>query len=122
MEKYIEKQIQEWVILDNQYKLIYDKVKQVREKKKHLLESILSNDKLSLNSVINITDGRLKLVNTQTSTPLSFTYIENSLSEIIKNEDQVKKIMDHLKKRRETKTVTELKRYYNNDNNNNNEK
>jgi hypothetical protein len=112
-DKNIEKQIQQWVILDNQYKLVQEKAKELREKKSSLLHSITSNGALSTNSVVNITDGRLKLVNTNSTTPLTFTYIETCLSEIIKNEEQVKKIVDYLKKRRETKTVTELKRYYN---------
>ena len=113
MDKNTEKQIQQWVILDNQYKLVQEKAKELREKKHSLLESITTNGGLSTNSVINITDGRIKLVNTHTTTPLTFTYVETCLSEIIKNEEQVKKIVDYLKKRRETKTVTELKRYYN---------
>jgi len=116
MNKNIEKQIQQWVMLDNQYKLVQEKAKELREKKATLLESLKSNGELSTNSVINITDGRLKLVNTHTTSPLTFAYVETCLSEIIKNEDQVKKIVDYLKKRRETKTVTELKRYYNNTN------
>jgi hypothetical protein len=113
MDKNIEKQLQQWVILDNQYKLVQEKAKELREKKHSLLESITTNGGLSTNSVVNITDGRIKLVNTHTTTPLTFTYVETCLSEIIKNEEQVKKIVDYLKKRRETKTVTELKRYYN---------
>jgi nitrogen regulatory protein PII len=116
MNKNTKKQIQEWVILDNQYKLLQEKVKEIREKKSSLLESLTTNGELSSNSVINITDGRLKFVNTHTTSPLTFTYVESRLSEIIKNEDQVKKIIDYLKKRRETKTITELKRYYNNPN------
>ena len=113
MDKTIEKQIQQWVMLDNQYKLVQEKAKELREKKATVFESLRSNGELSTNSVINITDGRLKLVNTHTTSPLTFTYVETCLSEIIKNEEQVKKIVDYLKKRRETKTVTELKRYYN---------
>jgi hypothetical protein len=112
-DKNIEKQLQQWVILDNQYKLVQEKAKELREKKASLLESITSTGGLSTNSVVNITDGRLKLVNTNSTTPLTFTYLETCLSEIIKNEEQVKKIVDYLKKRRETKTITELKRYYN---------
>jgi len=113
MDKNVEKQIQQWVLLDNQYKLIQEKAKELREKKASLVQSMTSSGGVSTNSVINITDGRLKLVDTHTSTPLSFTYIETCLSEIIKNEEQVKKIIDYLKKRREVKTTTELKRYYN---------
>ena len=112
MDKNIEKQIQQWVMLDNQYKQIQEKSKEIREKKSELLQTITNSGALSINSIINITDGKLKLVDTNTTSPLTFSYIEKCLSEIIKNEEQVKKIIEYLKKRRETKTTTELKRYY----------
>ena len=83
MDKNIEKKIQQWVMLDNQYKLLQEKAKELRDKKSSLIESLTSNGELSTNSVINITDGRLKLVNTHTTSPLTFTYVETCLSEII---------------------------------------
>jgi dihydroorotase len=46
--------------------------------------------------------------------PLTFKYIEKTLGEVIKNESQVKLIMEHLKLKRETKIVSEIKRLYNN--------
>ena len=39
---------------------------------------------------------------------------KNKKAEIIKNEQQVKQIMEHLKKNRDTKLVQEIKRYSNN--------
>jgi len=114
MDKNIEKQLQQWVILDNQYKLVQEKAKELREKKHSLLESITTNGGLSTNSVVNITDGRIKLVNTHKTTPLTFTYVETCLSEIIKNEDQVKQIVEYIKNKREVKYVSEIKRFYNN--------
>jgi hypothetical protein len=111
-----ENQIQQWVALDNQLKLLNEKVKDVREKRNTLSENITnyaSTNNLS-NATIQISDGKLKIVNTHVSEPLTFKYLERTLGEVIKNENQVKIIMDHIKKNRNIKSVPEIKRFSNN--------
>lgn len=108
-----ETQIQQWVQLDNQLKQLNDKTKELREKRNNLEESIIthaSSNNLS-NATIKISDGRLKFANTRVPEPLTFKYLEKSLSEVIKNESQVKIIIDHLKNKREIKVVPEIKRF-----------
>ena len=111
-----EKQIQDWVSIDNQLKIFNDKVKELREKR-HTLTNSLSkyaeNNHLA-NSAIEISDGKLKFVNTRVSEPLTFKYLEKTLSEIIKSETQVKQIMEHIKSKRDIKLVPEIKRFNNN--------
>jgi hypothetical protein len=65
-------------------------------------------------SVIQISDGKLKIMETRVPEPLTFKYLEKSLSEIIKSEEQVNQILDYIKKKREIKVVSEIKRYSNN--------
>lgn len=111
-----ENQIQQWVAIDNQLKILNEKVKDLRDKRHQLSENITqtaSNNKM-LDSTVQISDGKLRFVNTKVQQPLTFKYVEQSLGEIIKNDQQVKQIMDHLKKNRETKVVQEIKRYSNN--------
>jgi len=111
-----ESQIQQWVSVDNQLKNLNDKVKELREKRNNLEENLTNyayNNNLS-NSTIQISDGKLKFCKTRVPEPLTFKYLEKSLSEIIKNESQLKIIMDHLKNKRNIKTVEEIKRLYNN--------
>lgn len=111
-----EQTIQQWVLLDNQIKIYNEKLKDLRIKR-DVIEQKLSqhatNNDLS-NSVIKITDGKLKFVNTKITSPLSFKYLEKSLGEIIKNSEQVNAIINHLKNNREHRIIPELKRYYNN--------
>jgi Family of unknown function (DUF5760) len=110
-----ENQIQQWVSLDNQLKQINEKTKELREKRNKLEENILqhaSTNNLS-NSVINISDSRLKFAQTKVQEPITLKYLEKTLSEVIKNESQVKLIMDHIRQRRESKLVPEIKRFYN---------
>lgn len=111
-----EQNIQQWVSIDNQMKLLNDKMKELREKKNVISEQINSHIETSqLNNVsIKISDGQLKFINVKETQPLTFKYLETCLSEIIKNEEQVKKIVEYIKNKREVKYVPEIKRLYNN--------
>jgi hypothetical protein len=108
-----ESQIQQWVSLDNQIKQLYEQTKDLREKRNTLENNIttyVSNNNLS-NSTIQISDGKLKFVNTRVQEPLTFKYLEKTLGEVIKNENQVKLIMEHLKQKRTVKNIPEIKRF-----------
>jgi uncharacterized coiled-coil DUF342 family protein len=108
--------IKKWVHLDNQLKEINEQVKQLREQKNELEKEITnytSSNNLS-NSIIQIPGGRLKITNKRTPEPLTFKYLETSLGSIIKNEDQVVAIVNHIREKREIKTVPEIKRFFNN--------
>ena len=111
-----ENQIQQWVSLDNQLKQLNEKVKYLRDKRNNLEENITSyasENNLS-NATVKISDGRLKFTNTKVQEPLTFKYLEKTLGEVIKNESQVKLIMEHLKQKRSVKIVPEIKRFSNN--------
>ncbi len=111
-----ENQIQQWVSLDNQLKQLNEKVKDLRDKRNNLEENITSyasENNLS-NATVKISDGKLKFTNTKVQEPLTFKYLEKTLGEVIKNESQVKLIMEHLKQKRAVKIVSEIKRFSNN--------
>ena len=111
-----ESQIQQWVSIDNQIKQLNEKTKELREKKNTLEQNITSyasSNNLS-SSTIQISDGKLKFQNTRIPEPLTFKYLEKTLGEVIKNESQVKLIMEHLKQKRAVKIVPEIKRFSNN--------
>jgi len=108
-----ENQIQTWVQLDNQIKQLSEKTKELREKRNLLEQSILSNNIIQNTNSIPISDGKLKITNTKVTEPLTFTYLEKSLGEIIQNETQIKIIMEHVKQKRNTKTIQEIKRFTN---------
>jgi hypothetical protein len=111
-----ENQIQQWVSLDNQIKQFNEKTKELRDKRNNL-EQIITNYASSNNlsgSVINISDGKLKIGNSRVPEPLTFKYLEKTLGEVIKNENQVKVIMEHIKQKRTVKIIPEIKRFSNN--------
>ena len=113
-----ENQIQQWVTIDNELRNLNEKIKVLRDNRNKLSENIIdyANDKqlTTANSVIKISDGKLKFVNTKIQEGLTFKYLEKSLAEIINNPSQLKLIVEHLKNNRTTKTVQEIKRYSNN--------
>ena len=108
-----EDRIKEWVSLDNQAKILNEKLREIRDKKNSLGENITSyveQNKLN-NAVVQISDGKLKFTKTKLTSPLTFKYLEKSLGEVIKNESQVKQILEYLKTKREYKFVPEIKRF-----------
>ena len=111
-----EQHIQQWVSIDNQMKQLTDKMKELRDKKNTLNDVIFNhveNSNLS-NATLQIGDGKIKFVKTKDTQVLTFKYLETCLHEIIKNEDQVNKIIEYIKNKREIKYVPEIKRFYNN--------
>ena len=109
-----ENQIQQWISVDNQLKIINEKVQDLRNKRNELTENITKY--ASTNNIINIpfSDGKLKLLNTKIQEPLTFKYLEKTLREIIKNETHVKQIIEQLKLKRSNKIIQEIKRFSNN--------
>ena len=111
-----EQQVQQWVTIDNQMKLLNDRMKELRDKKNTLSDNInehIENSNLS-NSSVKLSDGQLKFVKVKDTQQLTFKYLETCLREIIKNEEQVTKIVDYVKNKREVKYVPEIKRLYTN--------
>ncbi len=108
-----ESQIQQWVSIDNQIKQTNEKMKELREKR-NILEQNITNYASSNNlseSFIYISDGKIKITQTKIQEPLTFKYLEKTLGEIIKNDNQIKLIMNHLKEKRAVKIIPEIKRF-----------
>jgi DNA polymerase III gamma/tau subunit len=111
-----ESEIQQWVQLDNQLKQLNEKIKEVREKRRSLENNItnyVETNNLS-NAAVKISDGRLKFTNTKVYEPLTYKYLEKTLNNVIKQETQIKTIMDCIKQKRSFKVIPEIKRFSNN--------
>ena len=108
-----ESNIQKWVMLDNQIKVHNNKIKQLREEKNAIgiAARKQAEDNGHKESVIQITDGRLRFTETRVAEPLSFRYIDETLTNIIPNPETRDKIIACLKDNRGHKVVPELKRY-----------
>jgi predicted transcriptional regulator len=112
---HLDKTIQNWVELDNELKKLNERAKDVRTRKNDIEDKIMTyvEDNNMNNSVVNITDGKIKFCETKQTPPLTLGFLEKCLSEVIANQGQVKQIVEYIKSKRETKMVPEIKRYYN---------
>lgn len=102
--------VQKWVVYDNQLKLIHEKTKLIRDQKHQLTQSICQHMDQKSTKQIQLGDGVLTLYEKKEYSPLTFTYIEESLGKIIPDKTHVAYIIDHLKKNREVKTSHELRK------------
>ncbi len=111
----LEAKIKRWVELDNQIKSSADEVRDIRTEKAVIGDEILDivEEKKLDKATVNISDGKLRFVAAKHTAPLTLTYVEKCLSELITNGKQVEQIMSYIKKNRETKTTMEIKRVYN---------
>lgn len=106
--------IQKWVTIDNQIKIVNEKMKKARELKQQLLENI--NEYVKQNQIettkIEISDGELRFFEKKEYQPISFGYIQTCLEKIISDKKQVDYIIDFLKENREVKVSKEIRRNY----------
>jgi hypothetical protein len=114
-QQFIEN-VKNWVIMDSQMKIINEKTRKIRETKHQLSESICEYMKESnlLDNKIGITDGELRIYEKKEYSPLSYTYIEKCLAEIIHDKKQLDYIIQYLKQKREITTSLDIKRTYKN--------
>lgn len=109
-----EENIQKWVSLDNQLRSLHDKTKQLREDKNNLEDGIIKYvDAHNLqNSVVKLSDGKLKFTMVKQTNPLTLKYVDECLGKCIKNPEQVKHIMNYIKESRNSKIIPDIKRFY----------
>jgi len=106
--------IQQWVLLDSQLKIVNEKTKKIRETKNQLCDKIceyMNKNNLTQNK-IGISDGELRIIEKKDYSPLSYTYVERCLAEIIADKKQVDYIIQYLKENREITCSLDIKRTY----------
>jgi hypothetical protein len=112
----VEPHLKQWVAIDNQMRILGDRMKELRDKKNTITKQITSSiETENLNNyTFKTADGQVKIQMVKDTQQLTFKHLETCLSEIIKNEEQVKKIIEYVKNKREVNYVPEIKRIYNN--------
>jgi len=111
-KKIFVENVQKWSLYDRQLKLIAEKTKLIRDAKQNASKQIIEymeTNKLTHNK-IELSDGELKIVEKKDYSPLTFSYIEESLAKIIPEKAHVDYIIDYLKTNREIKVTQEIKR------------
>ena len=112
-----EEKIRSWVKIDDEVRRSQEHIKELREKRNQLTAGIhtyVKNNEELRNATINISDGRLRFVQTQTPQSLTFKFLHECLAEIIPNKETIEQILTHIKSRRNVKTASDIKRFYSN--------
>jgi hypothetical protein len=105
--------IKQWVSLDNEMKDYNKKVRELREQKNEISDSIqiYAEAEQLTKSIISIPDGgKLKFIETKQIQPLTMSYIKECLCECIDKEEDVDIILKHIKESRQYKVSKDIKR------------
>jgi DNA primase catalytic subunit len=103
--------LQKWVIIDSQLKIINEKTKKLRDMKNTMTEKLGQfKSKENIDNTIKITDGELRFYEKKDYSPLTFGYIEKSLGKIISDKVQLDYVIKYLKENREITTSIDIKR------------
>jgi len=114
MSSIFQKNIQDWVTVDNQIKTLNQEIKELRGNRNSLTNNIFTyaeSNNLE-NAVIQISDGKLKFQNLKQTAPISFKLVKEVLNECIDNEEHVEAIITAIKNKRESKYTYDIKRTY----------
>ena len=111
MSDIFKKNIKDWVSLDNELRLLNEHVKELRDKRNSINEDIIryvETNQLNT-STIQLSDGSLKFSMQKIYAPLTYTFLQETLKNILP-ENEVKKIIDYIKQNRNTTPSTSIKR------------
>lgn len=112
-DRFIEN-VQRWVLIDNQMKIVNEKTNKLRTMKHDLRNQICDymKDNNLENKKIVISNGELRLYEKRDYSPLTFTYLEKSLLQIIPDKNHVAYIIKHVKENREIEVSTDIRATY----------
>lgn len=118
MSNTLQESIKSWVSLDNRIKLLNEEMKELKSQKKDYEDSMQDWAQKQIDSglrpAVKISDGKIRFVETKQTSPLTLKYIESCLNALF-NENNAKVVLEYIKKNRESKVVTEIKRTYDKD-------
>ena len=114
MSEIFKDNIKSWVTIDNEIKDTLHELKILRGQKNKLNEDIIEyiDDNNLSNAIIKISDGRLKFQNTNSATPLTFKFLESCLNDVLGDKEDVPRIVQYIKDKREIKTTMSINRVF----------
>ena len=103
----------EWVKLDDIIRTKMNELKEIKNDKKSLEEYILESMEKLGESVIDISDGKLRLNKTQSKSALKEATIQETLTQFTKDSQQASLMTKHIFENRPTVERVNLKRTFN---------
>tara|TARA_B100000035_G_scaffold315342_1_gene335364 strand:+ start:1369 stop:1710 length:342 start_codon:yes stop_codon:yes gene_type:complete len=110
----IEDNIKKWVVLDNKHKNLNNEIKLLRDEKNNITQNLINEfERKSVKfPTINISDGKLSLINTKIGNVISYNFLLECFNNFFKDEVQAKELLDFIKSRRTYNNVSNIKRIY----------
>ena len=108
----LEDKIKSWVSLDNEYKRLNDKIKEVRDKKNLLSDNIFIDleERQIQNPTINISDGKLNVSDLKVQSAITYKYLETCFKRFLKDDEKASELLEYVKNNRETNKVKQIKK------------
>jgi hypothetical protein len=109
-----QQNIQKWVEVDNKIKKLNNEIREARQMKNNLSDSIFSVVETNnlKKAVIEISDGSLKFNSVKNTSPITLKFVHKCLSECISNTETVDNLLKYIKSQRESKYIPQIKRNY----------
>lgn len=114
MSTEFQEQIKHWVKIDNQIREANENLKTLRSERTNLTNNIheyLEENDMK-NTVVQISDGKLKFQRVKTTAPLTLRYVQDCLNACIEDKQQIDEIMEYIRTNRPEKFVDDIKRSY----------
>jgi len=102
--------VKKWAILDSQLKIINEKTKKMRDMRNELSENISQYMSDNNHTKLKLSEGELRLYEKKEYSPLTFGYIEKTLSKIINDKEQLDYVVQYLRENREITTSNDIRR------------
>ena len=110
----IEENIKSWVVLDNKCKNLNNEIKLLRNEKNNITQNLINEfERKSIKfPTINISDGKLNLINTKIGNVISYNFLLECFNEFFKDDDQANELLEFIKSKRTYNNVFNIKRIY----------
>jgi len=105
--------VKKWALLDSQLKIVNEKTKKMRDMRHELSENISKYMSDNNHTKLKLSDGEVRLFEKKEYSPLTFGYIEKTLSKIISDKEQLEYVVQYLRENREITTSHDIRRTFN---------
>jgi len=108
----LSQDISNYIRLDDEIQSFQEKLRELKESKSKLHDKITENmiKQNIVNKTISIGSSKLSIIEKKQYSSLTFSYLEDTLSKIIPDQNQVSYVIKYLKENRSIKTHKEIKR------------
>lgn len=105
-----ESTVKDWITIDQELHELTAQIHDLRARRTELDKKIISYSANNPAKIIKYGDVKIKQVATNVAESITFKYLEKCLSNMVKNETQIKQMMEYIKRNRNIKEVIHIER------------